>query len=451
MQQSKSRYYRVACKKCGKKISKSNIRKHEKNCSPAPTTSLQNPNRRSAVGRGNLPLPLADEVADEVLSPRADEVLSERADARPNFVGSHGEQVKGIPVNELDAMAVEIKTGYRKRYRIFLEKGCDIKWLEETSKDYHQNLYRRVIKKGGSRQTYYQLLNLGSSMWGNLEIRLLKLFTYKMRTSVGSWINKNYKKEALEYLLKLQEPLPVRDGFSLEKLRELWSGPNLAIFGPIELMQCTSTRFSQVGRCKSEKKRDLLTGYLRVRDHGVLPHGLWIEDRGWEQTLRSLSDYAMKEAQRELQELFAEIAVTKEPPGQKTKFKIWFNKIWNNEIMDKFQYQDEMINLFETLYYLNEVDHIGNPLFFSLFKNKMNLSWVIPIHPRDGVWYHSGKSIPQETDQEESQDATLGFKTWTDFFCTQGSPFHQRNTYIWFIESYKNLRKNRAVVLSLKK
>ena len=409
MQQSKSRYYRVACKKCGKKISKSNIRKHEKNCSPAPTTSLQNPNRRSAVGRGNLPLPLpladevVDEVADEVLSPIRDEVqtsqpptalsenkesgpnlvstqgeqvsvglrsvglrrLSERADARPNFVGSHGEQVKGIPVNELDAMAVEIKTGYRKRYRIFLEKGCDIKWLEETSKDYHQNLYRRVIKKGGSRQTYYQLLNLASSMWGNLEIRLLKLFTYKMRTSVGSWINKNYKKEALEYLLKLQEPLPVRDGFSLEKLRELWSGPNLAIFGPIELMQCTSTRFSQVGRCKSEKKRDLLTGYLRVRDHGVLPHGLWIEDRGWEQTLRSLSDYAMKEAQRELQELFAEIAVTKEPPGQKTKFKIWFNKIWNNEIMDKFQYQDEMINLFETLYYLNEVDHIGNPLFFS--------------------------------------------------------------------------------------
>jgi len=473
-----NKYHRVKCRKCGKEISKSNIRKHEKKCKkvsssvvhesqarssenavprePAVTSAVPSP--PAVVARENTELP-------PLLSERADGVrtLEAEAETADHFVasktpdrrlGSRREQ--RLEECSSEKLIKQVSHAYKMRFHLFLEKKCDIKWLEESSKEYHRTLYEKVIENGGNRQAYYRILKSSSLGWGSLEIRLLKLFTYKMRTCAGSWIQKNYRDEALDYLLKIQECIPANEGFSLEKLYSTWSGPNMAIFGPIELMQCTNVRFSQVCRCRTQTeahRRPQASGYVRLRDSGLLSHGVWVEDCGWRKTLKNLCDHAFRAAREELRALLGEIMVTKEPPEQKSKFVKWFEKTW---VGKDFQYQDEVINLFECLYYFNEVDQSGDPLFFSLFRNKMNLTWVIPIGDKDQILYapktHKD-SVPlaNEVSKEVEQSSNLGFATWTDFFCTQGSSFHQRNTFQWFMECYEKHREERAVVLKLKK
>ncbi len=443
MRRSSKKYNRVKCSKCGKEISKSNIRKHEKKCKKLQQEEKSEKKKIFRTPpRGALPESVDTEASSEDSSP------STKCGPPSETVDDYTEK-----------LIVDVSREYKKRFHLFLEKKCDIKWLQEASNMYHKSIYCKVIENGGDRQTYYRILKCSSLAWGKLEIRLLKLFTYKMRTCAGSWIQKNYKQEALDYLLKLQECIPLNKGFSLDELYSIWSGPNMAIFGPIELMQCTSIRFSQVCRCKSTSYGQ--SGFVRLRDSGLLPNGVWVEDWGWRETLKNLTSHALQEGRKELTALLGEIMVTKEPPARKGKFVEWFNKTWVK--CDDFQYQDEVINLFESLYYLNELDQEGDPLFFSLFVNKMNLTWVVPISENDQIFYNTHKvghvkhfstgchsflsGAIKDGRQSIPERNGIGFATWTDFFCRQGSSFHQRNTFQWFIECYKKLRGERAVVL----
>lgn len=463
------KYHRVKCCKCGKEISKSNIRKHEKKCKKVSIVvpesrvneNQEDPSTVSSPGEhlvrmdapGNLDSVGSHSVGSQrEQKPNETSLAGGRLSSLREQVNSKENACSGEYSSE--KLIKRVSHAYKMRFQLFLEKKCDVDWLKESSKEYHRSLYEKIIENGGNRQDYYRILKSSSLGWGSLEIRLLKLFTYKMRTCAGSWIQKNYRDEALDYLLKLQECIVASEGFSHEKLCSTWSGPNMAIFGPIELMQCTSVRFSQV--CRSRVGQSELqnppvetSGYVRLRDSGLLSHGVWVEDRGWRKTLKNLCDHAFRAAREELRALLGEILVTKEPPEQKSKFVKWFQKTW---VGKDFQYQDEVINLFECLYYFNEVDQSGDPLFFSLFINKMNLTWVIPIADKDKILYapktHKD-SVPLADEVSKEENSNLGFATWTDFFCTQGSSFHQRNTFQWFMECYEEHRGERAVVLKL--